>query len=103
MRESSEFRITMRTKKYKEQEGICAYCNELIYGKPSLDHVIPVYQGGDSYDENFVVCCPKCNISKLDYIVFTNLEDRIIYPMISMPFIFKWNYITTNNFKGEKK
>ena len=101
-REDPKFRIETREQLFKEQGGRCIYCDEQIIGKPSLDHMVPLNIGGGSYIENFVVCCPECNKSKLDYVVFSNLEDRIIYPMITIPTIFRWSYIQTNKTKKEK-
>jgi 5-methylcytosine-specific restriction endonuclease McrA len=59
---------------------VCAYCDELIYvdwtgkrprfldrnGKstPELDHVEPLYWGGDHTVENLVPACLRCNRSK---------------------------------------
>jgi CRISPR/Cas system Type II protein with McrA/HNH and RuvC-like nuclease domain len=98
-RESHDFRISMRERLFEVQNGICVYCKKKIVGKPSLDHVIPLNLGGGSYDENFVVCHTQCNKNKLDYIVFSSLEDKEIYPLIDVPYFFKVSYIQTNKFK----
>lgn len=93
----------MRKKKYIQQEGVCCYCGSWIhYEKASLDHVIPVELLDSISDEsNLVMCCKDCNYNKGGYIVFTNLYDRVVYPMIEIPYVFKWKYIITN-FKDEK-
>ena len=103
MRESNEFRITMRIKKFKEQNGVCLYCDKPIIGKPSLEHIIPIELGGEIGDEaNLCVTCVPCNKNKLSLIVFTNLYDRLVYPIVDIPYFFRVKYIQTNNFKGRK-
>ena len=99
MRESHQFRIEMRKKKFQEQNGICLYCRKPIVGKPSLDHIIPVDLGNGIGEDNFCVACEPCNKNKLNYVVFTNLFDREIYPVISVPYFFRAKYIQTNNSK----
>lgn len=103
MRESHDDRIRIRKEKIKEQNGICVYCNKKIEGKASLDHIIPVILGGGVGEENLVACHKYCNVNKRDLIVFSNLYDRIIYPIVNIPYFFKVDYIQTNNFKKENK
>lgn len=99
-RESHEFRINTRNRLFKEQNGKCAYCGKPIKGKPSLDHIIPVILGAELYQkDNYIVTCIKCNKAKGDHIVFTNLYDRIIYPIVDIPYFAQWDYIQTNKFK----
>jgi CRISPR/Cas system Type II protein with McrA/HNH and RuvC-like nuclease domain len=99
VREDHKFRIDTREMIFKEQEGICVYCKKPIIGKPTLDHIIPI-QDHEAYSEdNYVVCCIKCNKNKGNYIVFTNLFDKEIYPVITVPYFAKWDYIQTNKFK----
>ena len=47
------------------QMGLCAYC-ERDGQKLTLDHIIPVDQGGPHDPENACMCCKKCNSSKGD-------------------------------------
>jgi 5-methylcytosine-specific restriction endonuclease McrA len=43
----------------------CQYCDETISGKElTIDHVIPVSQGGKTTWENSVTCCRSCNTAK---------------------------------------
>lgn len=102
MRESSKFRIKKRKELFEKQKGVCVYCNELITGKPELDHIIPVVHGNGIGEDNFVVCCKRCNKNKGSYIVFSLLYDRVIYPIIDIPYFFRSSYITKNKFKGGK-
>ena len=99
MREEHKFRITTREMIFKEQGGICIYCKKPIVGKPSLDHIIPIEHHEPYADGNYVVTCIPCNKRKGNRIVFSNLFDREIYPIIDIPYFFKWDYIQTNNFK----
>lgn len=40
----------------------CRYCGSHI--DLTIDHVIPIIQGGDSSDNNLVACCRRCNSRK---------------------------------------
>jgi CRISPR/Cas system Type II protein with McrA/HNH and RuvC-like nuclease domain len=95
MREDHAVRINTRRRLWEEQNKICAYHNEHIpYGDASLDHIIPVVLLEEMIGEdNLIVCCKNCNESKGNHIVFSNLYDRVIYPLISIPVIFQDRYI----------
>jgi hypothetical protein len=102
-REDAKFRISTRQRLWKEQEGICIYCNRQVPAdKASLDHIIPVDLSDErSHPDGLVMTCKRCNKEKLNYIVFTNLYDRIIYPMIDTVYIYQAYYIQ-KNFKDKK-
>ena len=102
-RESHEFRKSTRARLAKEQGNVCAYCKRPIKGKPSLDHIIPLnaMEENDAHEENYIVSCVPCNKRKGDYIVFSLLSDRMIYPMIEVPFFFRAKEIQFN-FKDKK-
>lgn len=102
-REEPIVRIETRHRLWKEQKGICPYCgNHVDPSKASLDHIIPVNHTEENYGpENLVMTCKRCNKEKLDYIVFTNLYDKVIYPVIDVPFVFRSGYIQ-KNFKDKK-
>ena len=38
----------------------CAYCDTPI-GPFQVDHIIPIWEGGDSTDDNLVIACKGCN------------------------------------------
>ena len=103
MREEASYRIHMREKRYHEQNGICVYCGTYVnISEASLDHIIPVDFLDEISDEsNLVMCCKECNYYKGNHIVFTNLYDRIIYPSVPIPYVFRWSYII-KNFKDIK-
>lgn len=52
-----------REKIVKDSKGLCAYC-----GRPSkeltLDHIVPVSQGGNHTLDNITVACKSCNSRK---------------------------------------
>lgn len=52
---------------FKRDMFVCQYCKELLgSSKLTLDHVIPISQGGKSTWENCVTCCLPCNARKAD-------------------------------------
>jgi hypothetical protein len=47
--------------------GCCGYCGvseEDAGGEFTIDHFIPVVDGGDDRDDNLVYCCFRCNLYK---------------------------------------
>ena len=94
MREDAHTRITTRERLTKEQNNICAYCKRPIKGKSSLDHIIPVDSLNDNIGEaNLVVTCIACNKRKGNHIIFSNLFDKEVYPMIDHTYIYQDYYI----------
>ncbi len=52
---------------YARDEGRCAYCGKLVaMAGATVDHVLPLSQGGHTTWENLVNCCPRCNQRKGD-------------------------------------
>ena len=50
---------------YNRDEGRCAYCGKVIpISDATVDHVVPLSQGGHSIWENLVNCCIRCNQRK---------------------------------------
>jgi hypothetical protein len=45
--------------------GVCAYCHKQ-FDELTLDHIIPVSNGGTDDLENLVACCHECNSRKND-------------------------------------
>lgn len=52
---------------FKNNKGnyICAYCNKEIQ-RPTIEHFIPISNGGLNVKENILPICNKCNCSKQD-------------------------------------
>ena len=57
---------------WNKSRGHCWYCGVLIIGTFSVDHVVPVYDGGTNDFTNLVPSCKSCNSTKghrsLDYL-----------------------------------
>lgn len=100
-RENHKFRISTREHLWKKQGERCAYCNRKITKEQaSLDHIIPIVHSNEGYmKDNFIVTCKRCNKAKGDMIIFSNLFDKLIYPIVDVPYFFEWDYIQTNKFK----
>jgi len=97
-REEHKVRIHTRSSLYQLQNGICPYCNKSIpYEKASLDHIIPVILTEENLgNENIIMCCRSCNKLKGDQIIFTNLFDKIIYPIVDHKYFYQARYIQYN-------
>lgn len=102
MREPARDRIEKRERLYKEQGCICGYCKKKIVGDPQLEHIIPVVLGGSNDIENQIVVCGKCNYNKRDFIIFTLLDDREIYPVLDVPYFFRVKEIQSNGYKHNR-
>ena len=53
---------TKRNRVYERDAYRCRYCGS--YKTLTLDHLIPVSQGGDNSDDHLVACCKSCNSIK---------------------------------------
>src|SRR5688572_9856187 len=71
----SNLRTDWRRKRFKGQDGLCAYCGQAMALIPShpkqrnactLDHRIPLSRAGVDHWENSVAACYRCNTSKGD-------------------------------------
>jgi C4-type Zn-finger protein len=102
MREPARDRIEKRGQLFKEQGCICGYCKKKIEGAPELEHIIPVILGGSNDISNQIVTCKKCNYNKHDYIIFSLIEDRELYPVLDIPFFFRVKEIQSNGYKDNK-
>lgn len=59
--------------KLRNQSFKCFYCGIAIDMSGHLDHVIPIYYGGDNRLRNLVAACRPCNLTKMtDQIEITN-------------------------------
>ncbi|MCW5198851.1 HNH endonuclease, partial [Desulfobulbus sp. F3] len=49
----------------KTAPGLCHYCQQKFPPKElTMDHVVPLSQGGRSVKNNLVPCCKACNTAK---------------------------------------
>lgn len=62
----------MRMKVYNKYNHHCAYCGcELNYEDMQVDHLDPVYKGGNDDISNYMPACRMCNFYKSTF----SLED----------------------------
>ena len=103
-RESHQNRIKTRELLWSKQKHRCAYCKkDILLKDASLDHIIPiVILDEKSYEENLIVTCKRCNRDKGNKIIFTNLYDGVIYPIVDIPYFFNSVYIQKNKSKKGK-
>lgn len=51
-----------RMKILKKTDGHCAYCGcRIIYNEMQIDHVVPIYNGGEDTESNMLPACRSCN------------------------------------------
>lgn len=71
---TKELRIAVRTslkrdeimaEKLNNQHNQCFYCATDIGMDAHLDHLIPVYYGGENKRVNLVAACKPCNLTKM--------------------------------------
>lgn len=53
----------------------CFYCGKYIKSDKTLDHIIPVAQGGKEEVSNLVTCCHDCNTLKGNFTIPQLLVD----------------------------
>lgn len=59
----------------KLQEGICYYCNmKFSPDELTMDHILPLSQGGSSTRSNIVAACKACNTSKKNDLTVDRLD-----------------------------
>ncbi len=49
---------------YEDQGGLCAYCEEPLFGDFHIDHMVPLSRGGADDWTNYAIACPTCNLRK---------------------------------------
>lgn len=57
--------------------GLCAHCGKKITDDFTVEHMIPLSQGGDNSPENLAALCEACNLEKADRVV--EPRDYYIY------------------------
>lgn len=92
MRRTGAKKRRLLIRKYEEQGGLCFYCGQLVNidlkiesgecvpaGYPTVDHIVPLDQGGTWAVSNLVLACRRCNQIKSNGIVpeFI-LGDRVL-------------------------
>ena len=66
-REKAKARELRKTRwwQQKTSAGQCWYCHkEVLPSELTMDHLIPLAQGGQSSKDNLVPCCKSCNSKK---------------------------------------
>lgn len=51
---------------YKDQGGLCAYCECCLDGRYHIEHMVPLSRGGSNDALNIALTCPECNVRKGD-------------------------------------
>lgn len=60
----------LRARLFKKQRGLCKYCDCQMTTRNgrvnswTLDHILPMYLGGDDNPANIVLACDACNRDK---------------------------------------
>ena len=49
---------------YRRQQGLCAYCQQVLRTLFHVDHRTPIVRGGRTVEENLCCACPRCNLTK---------------------------------------
>lgn len=60
------FNISIKNIKRKQQNNLCAICNQELQDDCHADHIYPWSKGGKTVLENCQILCKKCNIKKRD-------------------------------------
>lgn len=66
---------------HKWQDHCCAYCNTYLNGKETIEHIVPLNEGGRNLPHNTVLVCHTCNCSKQDTLLDTWVTPVIIQPV----------------------
>lgn len=68
-KEKEAARVLRKSRWWQSQiaNGVCYYCGTHVRdANATMDHVVPIAQGGRSVRGNVVVACKACNVSKRD-------------------------------------
>ena len=59
----------------REQGFRCAYCGRFcLPSEFTLDHIVPISEGGATRLRNLVVCCKECNLKKGNKFIFECMD-----------------------------
>lgn len=59
----------------REQGFRCAYCGRFcLPSEFTLDHIVPISEGGATRLKNLVVCCQECNSKKGNKFIFECMD-----------------------------
>ncbi|SIS11940.1 HNH endonuclease [Williamsia sterculiae] len=73
-------RDRMMRKKLRVQHRRCFFCSTSISIRDHLDHLVPVYYGGQNRTSNLVASCVDCNLLKgTSQLVITNPDTIKFY------------------------
>ena len=74
---------------YAKNNGKCAICGKPVkFNKMTIDHIIPLSQGGTNEFSNLQLACHSCNRLK------NNFKEDEFYGMVSRIFWYhKWQMI----------
>lgn len=74
---SNRTQQTIRLRLWHEQPR-CAYCRTpLSRRSATLDHVLPLSRGGTDSDDNSLLCCSACNLSKGNRTIIEWIADLL--------------------------
>lgn len=59
---------------YRDQAGLCGYCERELNGDYEVDHMIALSAGGTNDWSNIAITCPPCNARKYTMSVETFME-----------------------------
>ncbi len=60
------FQVGVLRQLYKDQRGLCYWCQQELLGIYEIDHVIPLAHGGHDVTSNICLACLDCNKLKSD-------------------------------------
>lgn len=70
-----KLRKQFRYQLIREQGFRCAYCGRFcLPSEFTLDHIVPISEGGATRLRNLVVCCKECNLKKGNKFIFECMD-----------------------------
>ena len=58
--------VSSRTKRKvaADQKWVCTRCDELLPAEFEVDHILPLFKGGNNHIDNLQALCPTCHAAK---------------------------------------